>query len=138
MGILLNSGDIIFRNNIRFRDNNKLDFRIHGHPFLLLNTITSQNSSGLFLKISSFYIPPYENAFYKLDKNSTKKKLNKDCFIDLRYIYIINLDYPERKWTRLKSNIIDDVIKEYISLQTIYKIDKLYNSKIKYSLIKEI
>ena len=73
--------DIIFRNNIRFKDK-QLDFKIKGHPTL---NLTEEIDGKIYFLIMTRH-KRKGHKYYKVEPTNTNKL--KDCsYLDLSYIY---------------------------------------------------
>lgn len=77
----LDSGDIIFRKNLKFRDNGKLDLKFGGHP--TLNILVKEDYT-YYLLITSTKIRGRE--YYPLYTHK-RSGLSKESFADLTYVY---------------------------------------------------
>ena len=78
--------DMIFAKNIVFQDTSTHDFRINGHPVLIL-TEADFGDKFYALKMSGTYNFSEGLKCYYILKPNRKKGIFKTSYIDLRYIY---------------------------------------------------
>lgn len=83
---MLEKGEIIYRNNLVFADNGKLDLKIAGHP--TLNITDGTSGEIFFFLITSTRIKGKENEqrYFKLEKNNSSG-LHKSSWVDLFYVF---------------------------------------------------
>lgn len=83
---MLEQGEIVYRKNLRFADDGKLDLKIGGHP--TLNITDGSTGEIYFLLITSSRIPEKARSkrYYKLSKNK-EAGLNRNSWVDLSYVF---------------------------------------------------
>lgn len=83
-----NKGEIIKKQNIKFKGTHKLDFRVGGHPVAIPLKINYDDEVLYFLTFSSrddLYVS--EPDRYLLVTPDNNNRLRKTSIIDLKYIY---------------------------------------------------
>lgn len=79
-------GDVIYRNNIKFKDNGKLDSRVKGHP--TINISSSINGKIYYLSVtSSRKIIKRDYNFYKIKDKKNSKLTKQSSYVNLDLIY---------------------------------------------------
>lgn len=79
-------GDVIFRNNIKFKDNGKLDSRVKGHP--TINISSSIDGKIYYLAVtSSKKIIKRNYNFYKIQDKKNSKLTKHSSYVNLDLIY---------------------------------------------------
>lgn len=79
-------GDVIFRNNIKFKDNGKLDSRVKGHP--TINISSSIDGKIYYLAVtSSKKIIKRNYNFYKIQDKKNLKLTKHSSYVNLDLIY---------------------------------------------------
>lgn len=106
MKSILYPGDIIMAKNLMFKDNNKIDTRLNGHPMLVLNNVENINDIAYCLHVSSNYAKDLKH-YYEI-------KLSKDCYIDLKYVYKIECKVQ----MEVKETINEKKFKEVVDKMT--------------------
>jgi hypothetical protein len=85
--MIYKKSDIITKRNIKFKDSNKLDCRINGHPVVVLLDLNHESEMVYFLKMSgSFSSTESLSACFPI-KPDKDNKLRKASYADLRYVY---------------------------------------------------
>lgn len=85
-GIMNEIGDVIYRNNIKFKDNGKLDSRVKGHP--TINISGSINGKIYYLSVtSSRKIIKRDYNFYKIKDKKNSKLTKQSSYVNLDLIY---------------------------------------------------
>ena len=79
---MIYAGDIIYRKNLIFNDNQKLDLKLKGHP--TLNISYEYNGMVYFLVITSHRRKGH--PYYTLNPNKGNR-LKKKSYVDLGHIY---------------------------------------------------
>lgn len=127
-------GDMIFENNLTFKDTEKHDIRINGHPILIL---TAANFGDKFyaLKISGDYKYSERENYFPLKKNASKG-IYKLSYIDLRYIYELNCTNKPPYENVVTENEFKKILKELERVQSV-KEDENYKYIKDYYKIKE-
>lgn len=79
-------GDVIYRNNIKFKDNGKLDSRVKGHP--TINISNSIDGKIYYLAVtSSKKIIKRNYNFYKIQDKKNSKLTKHSSYVNLDLIY---------------------------------------------------
>lgn len=134
-------GDMIYEKNLIFKDTLKHDFRINGHPVLIL---TAANFGDKFyaLKISGTYKYSEGLKNYYLLKPNKKKGIYKTSYIDLRYIYELECKNIPPYVAIITEKELKEIITKLQKVQLIIKnenyryIEKYYNIKNVYNVGK--
>jgi len=95
MGKIYSMGDIVLFRNIKLIDNDgkyKLDTRIKGHPFIILNDIDDFGQTALCLKCSSSKRGKRRNSHIKVDNIKIRDMKQKSTYIEIKNIYEITID----------------------------------------------
>lgn len=124
--MLADEQDIILLKNIIFKDQNKIDTSLTGHPVLIISVtdthfyylvITSSAKKKKFLK---------NNEYYPLEKNNKNKLRSLVSYINLKNIYKQELkNYVPIGYVKDKE--YDDIINHLAYYQENIKQDNLYN-----------
>lgn len=124
--MLADEQDIILLKNIIFKDQNKIDTSLTGHPVLIISVtethfyylvITSSAKKKKFLK---------NNEYYPLEKNNKNKLRSLVSYINLKNIYKQELkNYVPIGY--IKDKEYDDIINHLAYYQENIKQDNLYN-----------
>lgn len=128
-------GDMIYENNLIFKDTQKHDIRINGHPVLIL-TCANLGDKFYALKISKDFKYSEREKYYPLKKNSSKG-IFKASYIDLRYIYELKCTNRPPHQMVVTESEFKQIIKELERVQSVnedenYKyIKDYYKSEIK-------
>lgn len=124
-------GTLINKKNILFKQSNKLDSRIHGHPVILPIDFGFEDSYLYFFTLSSqieHYIKEPERYF--LLKKTRGSGLRTNSIVDLKYVYkceffntiptgIIpkNLNYEIiKKFYKYNNVVVDEDCREFLGL----------------------
>lgn len=100
-------GDIIFRRNIVFQDNECVDFKIKGHPTV---NIYCDKKETKFLVMTS---TKRDGVNYFTVKPDKKNKLKKETYVDLDHVYC----EPSKSYFpsgRLTQQIYNSMLKDFI------------------------
>lgn len=124
--MLADEQDIILLKNIIFKDKNKIDTSLTGHPVLIISVtdthfyylvITSSTKKQKFLK---------NNEYYPLEKNKNNKLRSLISYINLKNIYKQELkNYVPIGY--IKDKEYNDIINNLAYYQENIKQDNLYN-----------
>ena len=81
-------GDIILKSGLKFKGTDRLDFRLAGHPIVILKDASFDDDYIYFLTLSSQIAHiNYEPDRYYLVKKDNYNRLRKTSIVDLKYIY---------------------------------------------------
>lgn len=113
-------GDMIYEKNLIFKDTFKHDFRINGHPVIIL---TSANIGETFyaLKISGSYNYSEGLKNYYVLKPNKKSGLFKVSYIDLRYIYKLECRNIPPNFCIVTQQELEKILKRLAETQKIFK-----------------
>ena len=106
MKSILYPGDIIMVKNQKFKDTNKLDTKLNGHPMLVLNNVNNIGDTIYCLHISSSFRTSLSH-YYEIN-------LSKKCYIDLKFIYKLEC----KNQTEVKHTITQKMFNEIIDKMT--------------------
>lgn len=84
------AGDIVYIKNSRFRDTNTIDPKSSRRPFIFLCDYEFHHDTGYLLKLSTSEGKGDSKNYYKIVPNRFNK-LKRISYIDLRYVYDVNL-----------------------------------------------
>lgn len=103
MNLIYEAGDIVFFRNVKFKDFDgkaRVDIRLAGHPFLVLNDVQSFGDTCYALKITSRKLNNIPQ--YPLLVTSTTPKLRKSSFINLNKLFQFDITSNVIPCCRLK------------------------------------
>lgn len=110
MDSIYNAGDIVFFRNVVFDDpdgKERVDTRISGHPFLILNDVKNFGDKCYALKITSRKLDAVNQ--YSLVKYATEPGLRKDSFVNLNKVFEFNIEKNIVPCCHLKSDHFDRI-----------------------------
>lgn len=93
MNRIYNPGDIVFFRNVMFHDadgEDRLDIRMAGHPFLVLNCVNDFGDKCYALKLTSRALDYVDQ--YLLSKTSAMPNLRKDSYVNLNKVFEFDID----------------------------------------------
>lgn len=112
MGSIYTAGDIVYFKNVVFNDSDgkkRVDTRISGHPYLILNDVQNLGDKCYALKITSREL--FAISQYYLLKNATEPNLKKNSYVNLNIIFEFNIEKIIISRCHLKSSHFDRIIK---------------------------
>lgn len=121
MGKIYNKGDIVLFKNIRLITNEgetRLDTRLKGHPFILLNNIDDFGETALCLKMSSSKKGKRKEKHLLVDNIKMKGMKRKPTYIEIANIYKIQIDKVIAPVGRVPNKLLtelNEIIKDKIN-----------------------
>lgn len=94
-------GEIVFLKFMRFPDDNSIDYRMNGRPYLIYKV---EDESVYLFKIGRSRVEEY--CYYPIKMQNKGKTV--ECYVDLRYIIVV-----DRKELINKMNALHDDKKSY-------------------------
>ena len=112
---LCRKGDIIILKHmqlVRYGKDPTLDTRLNGHPYIVLNDVTSFGEYVLCLKCSSSKKGKRKNCNYLIKNFKLNGHPKKDTYVDITNVYKIKID----NFIEPKGRISNDLLNELITL----------------------
>lgn len=104
------AGDVVFFKNVMFKDydgKERIDTRLNGHPFLILNDVEELGDKCYALKLTSKKFD--KKVQYSLPQLATVPKLKKNSYVDLNNVYEIEIDEYRVPYGYLRPEYLDDI-----------------------------
>lgn len=83
-------GGIVFIKHMRFPDDNSIDYRMNGRPYLIYKV---ENNTVYLFKIGRSRVEEF--SYYPIKVSNKGKEV--ECFVDLRYMILIDEEELENK-----------------------------------------
>lgn len=113
MGKIYSKGDIVFFKNIMLHKKGKsttIDVRIDGHPFILLEDVNDIGEVVRCLKCSSNESQKNKDRKYLIPHKKLRGRKHKDNYVDLAYVYNIQIKCMDEVVGTVSNNILNDLI----------------------------
>ena len=117
MNPMYSAGDIVYVPNMLFKDRDakeRLDIRIAGHPYIILNDVNDFGDECLALKLTSQ--KRHNIKQYSLERNSSIPRLKKDSYLDLDKVFCLNIEKFIIPYGHLKYKHLNGVHKIFADL----------------------
>ena len=114
MGLIYSKGDIVFVKNVTFKDKDgerRLDLRINGHPFIVLNEINELGEATFALKMTSRRLESVNQREIKL-KTNAYNMMKKNSFVNLDKVYLFEINKVIVPVVNIKEQTVNSIMKQ--------------------------